>query len=366
MAGLLRGVGLPVNPARRVVHVAGTKGKGTVCAHLERLARLEAGMSTGLFTSPHLIHPRERTRINGTSLLLSNHSRLLANVKSTTTTTTFFRTMQMVSWAAMREAGVELAVVEAGIGGRYDSTNVVHPDLSVITAIHLDHLAMLGPGIKDIAWHKAGIIKEGRPCITCHQLPDAMQVIREEARLKNAELFIAPTEYMADAEDVNKCLALHAHALLTRRPISRMMERVVEGTRWYGRRQIVSEGGFREWYLDGAHTVESVRGCVHWFQQQQRLTDKLTLVFHCSAERSYTDLLAPLTAIPWTRALFIPPTSTDGSAGRHQEMADWFQQYAHAQVARSMAEVRGAVLVTGSLHLVGDALAHLHQNLDQI
>src|ERR1700724_2983240 len=150
----------------RAVHIAGTKGKGSVAAMLDAMARA-AGLRCGLYTKPHLVHLTERTRIDGAEvparLMLEYIERLRAIYERADLALTFFEFTVALMFLYFAEAGVDVAVIETGLGGRLDSTNVVRPLLSVITPIGFDHMDRLGYTISAIAGEKGGIIKESVP-----------------------------------------------------------------------------------------------------------------------------------------------------------------------------------------------------------
>ncbi|MBQ6535032.1 MAG: bifunctional folylpolyglutamate synthase/dihydrofolate synthase, partial [Opitutales bacterium] len=182
------------------IHVAGTNGKGSVCAMLEAVLR-KAGNRTGMFTSPHLKYLGERIQINRVPIskdaLLSETSELrktadkLFGDSPPEDYPSFFEFMTAMAFLEFSRAKVDCAVVEVGLGGRLDSTNIIIPELSVITSIGLDHIEMLGSTIPEIAREKAGIIKEGVP-VVCGFLPeDALEVARQTAREKNAPFYAA-------------------------------------------------------------------------------------------------------------------------------------------------------------------------------
>lgn len=148
----------------RIIHVTGSKGKGTTCAYLERLFGA-LGKRTGLFTSPHLVSPRERIRINGqdisepdfASSFYHVHDKLVASGISLPG---FFPFLTLMALYTFTRLALDVAIIEVGIGGRFDSTNIVdRPSVAVITALALEHTNMLGNTIDSIAWHKSGIIK---------------------------------------------------------------------------------------------------------------------------------------------------------------------------------------------------------------
>jgi len=181
------------------VHVAGTNGKGSVSAMLESVLR-EAGLRTGLYTSPHLIRFNERIRIKGKPIPDEDLIRLLDVVESADQRQmaesdgrlgTFFELTTTVALKWFLEQQIQMAVLETGMGGRLDSTNVVTPLLSVITEIGLEHVSFLGRTIEEVAIEKVGIIKPGRPVITGKQRPEVIKIIEDKAREVGAPILRA-------------------------------------------------------------------------------------------------------------------------------------------------------------------------------
>lgn len=185
---LLEGLDQP-HEAYLTIHVAGTNGKGSVCAMLDAVLR-EAGFRTGLYTSPHLIHFHERIRVNGDCISDAELARQLEVVEDALARrrqdgmrdATFFEFTTALAFSHFRDQKVQVAVIETGMGGRLDSTNVVTPMVSVITPIGLDHQQYLGASVEAIAGEKAGIIKPGRPVVCAAMDPEAEAVVRTVAR----------------------------------------------------------------------------------------------------------------------------------------------------------------------------------------
>jgi len=172
----------------RVIHIAGTNGKGSVAAMLEAVLVAE-GCAVGCFTSPHLIHFNERMRAGGRDIddeaLLMMINRLvpvLDHLSSEGVEPTSFEVCNLLAFLWFKEKGVEWAIVETGMGGRLDSTNIVRPEVSVITSIGLDHREFLGDTLEEIAGEKAGIIKPGRPVVLGPVDEGSRRVILDKAR----------------------------------------------------------------------------------------------------------------------------------------------------------------------------------------
>jgi len=186
ITALLRALGNPQR-ACRFVHVAGTNGKGSTCAMIESALRA-AGVRTGLYTSPHLEEPTERIRIAGTPVTPDQFAaafdrvheaaeRLIAS-GAITHHPTYFETVTGMAFVVFERTAVETVVLEVGLGGRLDATNVVTPALSVITRVDFDHEEFLGRSIEAIASEKAGILKPGIPAVLAPQRPEAEATLR--------------------------------------------------------------------------------------------------------------------------------------------------------------------------------------------
>ena len=180
------------NPHRggRFIHVAGTNGKGSTCAMIASALRV-SGLRTGLYTSPHLVNPRERIEIDGEwiseAVWCAAFDEVHGAVESLLARDgidahpSFFETLTAMAFVAFARAGVEAVVLETGLGGRLDATNVVDPEIAVITPIDFDHEAFLGSGIESIAAEKAGIVKAGRPAVFAAQRPAAFRILERRA-----------------------------------------------------------------------------------------------------------------------------------------------------------------------------------------
>jgi dihydrofolate synthase/folylpolyglutamate synthase len=191
MRALLRQVGDP-HRTLRIVHVAGTKGKGSTSAMLEAILR-QAGYRTGLFTSPHLCDVAERFQVNGRPISRDELRAALRDIQQATLQQplpglTFFEVATAVGFLHFRRRQCEAVVLEVGLGGRFDSTNVCDPAVAVITSISFDHEELLGDRLAKIATEKAGIVKPGRPCISGATAPEPREVIEAICRERRAPL----------------------------------------------------------------------------------------------------------------------------------------------------------------------------------
>jgi dihydrofolate synthase/folylpolyglutamate synthase len=190
VSALLAELGDPQSQGLRYLHVAGTNGKGSTCAMLESALRT-AGFRTGLYTSPHLLDARERIRIDGTQIseeawvtafeeVHAAAERLLGR-DGIDAHPSFFETVTAMAFLVFARAGVEIVALETGLGGRLDATNVIDPEIAVITPIDFDHEAFLGSSVESIAAEKAGILKRGRPAVFSAQRPAALKVLERRA-----------------------------------------------------------------------------------------------------------------------------------------------------------------------------------------
>jgi len=190
---------LRVDPGRaRVIHVAGTNGKGSVCAMIDSILRAQK-YRTGLFTSPHLVTFRERIRVTGEMIskdaVANGLTTIRDLVRSWSPHPTFFEIATALALKHFSSTTIEVAILETGLGGRLDATNAVQSDVSVITSIAFDHQQWLGQSLREIATEKAGIIKPKIPVVSAPQAPDAEKVIRTRAAECEAPLQFVNDSY---------------------------------------------------------------------------------------------------------------------------------------------------------------------------
>lgn len=449
----------------QVIHISGTKGKGSTAAFCDALLRqVRSPMhKIGLYTSPHMVAVRERIRINGAPIseeefakyfwevwdaLEKNPVRKLA---TTPLRPVYFRFMTILAFHVFISMQVSATLLEVGIGGLYDSTNIVqHPVVTGVTPLGLDHTAILGHTIEEIAYQKAGIFKKDAPALTTEQPPNALRVLETYARNIGASSFhVVPVKpelqneslgLRGDHQCVNASLALElvraflhspagqqhfpGAASVLGEPHSAATDAVRQALRdafWPGRCQKVPavDTAGADYYLDGAHTVESVRLSIQWFVREvARHTQPRMLVFNCTNGRSAMTLLGAMTE-ELTRASFdartffervyfctnntyadggsasdltslaIDPADLESLKVQRELLQAWctlqgaappieqsvsvdIGPRAHAHVVPSIEHVMKAVrqwheetglsadvFVAGSLHLVGGFMAHL-------
>jgi dihydrofolate synthase/folylpolyglutamate synthase len=366
------------NPQDRLqfIHVAGTNGKGSVCALLESVYRT-AGLKVGLYTSPHLVRFGERIQVDRVLIPDADLARHVATLKAAVErrggpAPTFFEFTTVLALCHFAESRVDLVVWETGLGGRLDSTNIVTPLASVITNVSLDHMQVLGSTVAAIASEKAGIIKPGVPVLTAAMDPDAEAILRFKARELDAPyLNLGPPQVAAFRLDVgllgphqrvNGALAA-ATVRLLRAFLPVTDEALREGlarAQWAGRMQVLERGSQRV-LLDGAHNRAGVEALKEALPELCGPT-RPTLIVGLLADKEVGTMLAQLVPLAG-RILTVPvanPRTLGSEAVRAAVMATGLGRPVRA--AASLAEaLRWAaadpvVLVTGSLYLIGEAL----------
>lgn len=350
-----------------IIHVTGTKGKGSTCAFTERILR-SYGLKTGFFSSPHLVQVRERIRINGQPISPEHFTkyfwRLYHRLEETKDSSScvsmpaYFRFLTLMAFHVFLQEKVDLAVMEVGIGGAYDCTNIIRkPVVCGISSLGIDHTSLLGDTIEKIAWQKGGIFKRGVPAFTVPQPDGPLAVLRERAEQISCPLYLCPPlEALEEGgppltlgldgehQRSNAALALQlAHcwlqqkdrlgtgelkvcrpSLLCQLPLAPVfqptahMRHGLRDTEWPGRTQILRRGPLT-WYLDGAHTSSSVQACVRWFRQalprRKSGSQVRVLLFNSTGDRDPAALLKLLQPCQFDYAVFCPNLTEVSSMG---------------------------------------------------
>ncbi len=371
---LLRALGDP-HRRFRSVHVAGTNGKGSVCALIERVLR-EAGHRTGLYTSPHLVDFRERIRVNGRWADETWLERKLDHIESLPEgkDRTFFEVCTALAFEYFAEQQVEIAVVEVGLGGRLDCTNVIMPEVSVITSIALDHTEILGDTIEKIAFEKAGIIKASVPVVIGGMPEAARTVIETIARERRAPAVpIAdrdPSAAPPDAPDmlagVNRVTALAALTALVARGFDIPGDAITRGlaaARWPGR--LGSSPSEPRLWWDGAHNECGVRHLVGLWTRSNARTRPPVVVLALSNDKDAAAILRALhEGFPDARLIAtrtrseraVDPATLAALATEVGFTAEALPDVPTAVRRGLDAADPGIVLLTGSLFAVGEAM----------
>lgn len=402
------------NPQTRYhsILIAGTKGKGSTAAMLESILRA-AGYKTGLYTSPHLHTYRERIRVNGALISENDFARgvgaiqpLLAELVSTHSAFESFTTFEAMTALALRHFArekIDVAILEVGLGGRLDATNVVDADLSLITQLSFDHTAVLGDSLPKIAFEKAGIIKQRKIVLTAPQPPDALAVIERAARAKDANLAVAERDWLwlggqddfmvagapragvwndywhyADLhmpllgqhQFINAGLAVAAAKTWTeslKQELGATAARQgLAATQWFGRLEILQTRSAAQPFIvtDGAHNgaaMEKLAAALEMYFE----FEKLYLIFGALRDKNLDELLAPLAfkvAHVWTLETRHPRSWSADALARALNArgiaADAASDMSAAlTAARAVAAPRDLICLTGSLSIAALARA---------
>jgi dihydrofolate synthase/folylpolyglutamate synthase len=371
-----------------IIHVAGTNGKGSVSAALAAILQ-HAGYRTGLYTSPHLHSFTERIRVDGDAIAEDEVARITILLRSLAegVPATFFEFTTAMALLHFQQRQVDFAILEVGMGGRLDATNVVNPRLCVITPICFDHAEHLGDNLAAIAREKGGIIKEKIPVIVGRQEPEALEVLMEEARSRHSSLFLFGRDFSPDGgpdgfgfhgmglelsglrpgllgahQQENLSLALAAAAVLRLQgagiPGAALREGI-ERVRWPGR--LEWWGGRREVLIDGAHNEGGARVLAAYLSSLP--ITGVRWVAGIKGIRPIRDILGPL--LPHVSALYCtrPPVeeSVDPELLAEQGAAAGISAEAYetpeAALAAALRDRRRdeIVLVAGSLFLAAAA-----------
>ncbi|MFH0962428.1 MAG: folylpolyglutamate synthase/dihydrofolate synthase family protein [Planctomycetota bacterium] len=388
------------------VHIAGTKGKGSTAAMAESILR-RAGLRSGLYTSPHVVHLRERIQVEGRWITEEEFARVFGAVADAADRVaarrperkpTFFELMTAAAFAFFRSEGVEVGVAEVGLGGRLDATNVLAPLACAITHVGLDHVKVLGATVEEIAREKAGILKAGVPAVTS-SCGAALETIEGIARERGTPLEVLGREIVAtrrtgpgDAGEVFDLWTpvggyerlgtplLGAHQVANAAIAVRLAERVGEkkgkvgedaireglrSVRWEARVEVVSERP--RIILDSAHNVDSARALVETLREKFRW-DRLILVVGISSDKDYEGFLG--TVVPKCDSVIVtaahsPRAMAPGALAelaRRMGCTDCVEAADAGQairLARDKATVESTIVISGSFYLAGEAREEL-------
>ena len=394
----------------KVIHIGGTNGKGSTIAFLKNMLE-KLGLRVGVFSSPYLIHYTDQIAINGESIpearlesLMVNYRLLLEGEHAPALQgTTEFEIMTAIAYDYFASEKVDVAIMEVGMGGLLDSTNVCQPILTGITTIGLDHVALLGNTLEAIAEQKAGIIKQGIPLVTGHIAPEALAVIDRVAAGKDAPRIIYGKDYQVSHQvsvgtgevfDYTSplrqgrfqtgLLGLHqvenagmALALLdtfcqeTGRelPENDIVAQALEGTSWPGRLEVVSREPLM--ILDGAHNPHAIKALLATLEE--RFTDyHKEILFTCIKTKALEDMLDLLKTVPdakLTLTHFDDSRATDEDmlkATAHSRNLNYqgWQEFLDQQLTED-EEKKTVRIVTGSLYFLSQVRAYLMERKNE-
>lgn len=424
--------------------MAGTKGKGTTCAYMEAIIR-QYGFSTGFFSSPHLVSVRERIRLNGKSISQSYFAHFFWNVyrrleqerEYESDMPTYFKFLTILSFHVFLEANVDIAILEVGIGGELDSTNIVRNPICVgLTSLGLEHTLLLGNTLEEIAYQKSGIFKPHAAAFTVPQPELAMRILQKRAaerrcrsfqvvpviqtrewndvfssvglndvQQQNASLSISmalewmksrcdkPPLIVNDTKYVNGFCNDHKNDKvdLSQTVYLNKVATALASCKWPGRTQILRTS-IGDFFLDGAHTVESIVNCISWFKRVSQKTSTKFLVFNTSGDRNSLQLLKLLKSVDFDKAYFAPncvgipsiedmnssfaPNAMDEQRKKCEKHCELWGENSILKnnVTEIFLDIKSAslkmtrnnkieILITGSLHMIGAVLTILDPNL---
>ena len=388
----------------KVVHIGGTNGKGSTIAFLKTMLE-NMGLRVGVFSSPYLIHYRDQISINDESISEARLERLMADYRSllegkhalALQGTTEFEIITAIAYDYFASERVDVAIMEVGMGGLLDSTNVCQPILTGITTIGLDHVALLGDSLEAIAEQKAGIIKQGIPLVTGNIVPEALAVIDQIAKAKQAPRLAYGDDYQVSRQESVETgevfdytsqlrqgrfqtglLGLHqvenagmALALLDRYcqesgrelPENDLLAQALEETSWPGRFEVVSRSPLM--ILDGAHNPHAIKALVETLQERFADYHK-EILFTCIKTKALEDMLDLLSALPDTELTlthFEDGRATDEEVlkeearSRNLNYKSW-QAFLEKKLSEN-EEKKTVRIITGSLYFLAQVRAYL-------
>ena len=329
------------------VHIAGTNGKGSTAAMTASILR-QAGYRTGLYTSPHLVDVRERIVVDGKKISRRDFSEILKEIKDRVDRpVTYFEVLTAAAFIYFRQRKVDIAVMEVGLGGRLDATNVCRPLVSVITNIGLEHTAYLGKTLAAIAGEKAGVIRKNGICVTAARQKKVLDVFKDVCRQRRAELLCLGTDFKIRMdrngrilysgmnrthEDLtvplsgrhqldNAALALAAADILNQKgyPIDESaIRKGLMKTQWKARLEILCSRPL--FVLDGAHNPAGM-ATLHRTLEKDFAGRRLILIFGALADKNYSRMARRIGAL--ARVVFLPPLQTSRAVAP-QVLADIF------------------------------------------
>ena len=385
-----RAIDLLGNPeqAYPIIHVTGTNGKGSTIAFMRDLF-VSHGKKVGTFTSPHIVSIHDRICINGQPISDADFIRLANQVKEmeqrlleTHDQLSFFELLTVIALLYFKEQGVDLVLLEVGIGGLLDTTNVVTGEIAVITSIGLDHQETLGNSLEEIAEQKAGIFKPERVAVIANLAPEAQLVCQKIAEDLDVTLYQADKDFSfkegqfssslaelrqlklgleGSYQEENAALALQAFQLFMTARGEKANEEVVrhalKTTSWAGRLEAVTE----HIYLDGAHNLPALERLVEFIQQKIQQGHHLQILFGALKRKDYSGMLGYLTDHLPDTALYVTSFDYQGSLGE-QDLSGHHIVSSYRDFIDDFEKSAGEkdlLFVTGSLYFISEVRAYL-------
>ena len=385
-----RSVDLLGNPeqAYPIIHVTGTNGKGSTIAFMRELF-ISHGKKVGTFTSPHIVSIHDRICINGQPISDADFIRLANQVKEmeqrlleTHDQLSFFELLTVIALLYFKEQGVDLVLLEVGIGGLLDTTNVVTGEIAVITSIGLDHQETLGNSLEEIAEQKAGIFKQGRAAVIANLAPEAQLVCQKISEDLDVTLYQADRDFSFKSgvfsssianlsrlklglegtyQEENAALALQAFLLFMTERGEKVNEeairRALETTSWAGRLEAVTE----HIYLDGAHNLPALERLVEFIQEKIQQGYQPQILFGALKRKDYSGMLGYLTDHLPDTALYVTSFDYQGSL-EEQDLSGYHRVASYRDFIDDFEKSAGEkdlLFVTGSLYFISEVRAYL-------
>ena len=364
--------------ALKLVHVAGSNGKGSTCSMLASILT-EAGYKVGLFTSPHIKDYTERIRINGKQIPKSHVVDFVTRIKSGQFTfdPSFFEVTFGLALDYFKSESCDICIIETGLGGRYDATNIISPIISVITNISLEHTAMLGDTIEKIAFEKAGIIKQGVPVILGEMKPEAFKVMKTEAQRQHSKVidsillssktndFDLPLLGSYQKENLSTVITTlseleNSHFITDNETIQKGLTKLTENTGFSGRMQVITQEP--RLIFDVSHNPDGIEASLETILETT--PGKLHVIFGTSADK---DLKTSAHLFPLNSNMYFTEFKNSRSAkiDDFKEISDsinftkknYFTDSIQAlKAAKDCASTDDTILVIGSFFLISDFL----------
>ncbi len=399
MRNLCAKLGDPQN-SLNFIHVAGTNGKGSVCAYISEILN-ESGYKVGRYTSPAVVEDRERYQINGRNVSQAAYCRNLEEVKAASDLMvlegseepTLFEIETALAFMIFMEAGCEIVVLECGMGGAQDATNIIHaPLVSVITRISLDHTRYLGKTVEAIAKEKSGIIKKGTHVVTIAQSQEILNVIKARASLEKADLTIADPANVKNLKQglkassfdygkykglkisligtwqtENAMIAISAIEALKKEKIKIDENKIKDGlikAAWPGRFEIIAKNPMV--IVDGAHNENAARRLsetVDYFLHNEEEKGKIIYIFGVLGDKNYpaiAEIMGPhaahiITVTPPDNPRALPAQELADTVSRYNRMVSVAGSLEEAlEMAYLLADKDSVILAFGSLSFLGE------------
>ena len=385
-----RAVDLLGNPEQTypIIHVTGTNGKGSTIAFMRELF-VAHGKTVGTFTSPHIVSIHDRICINGQPISDTDFIRLADKVKAmeqrlleTHDQLSFFELLTLIALLYFKEQKVDLVLLEVGIGGLLDTTNVVTGEIAVITSIGLDHQETLGNSLAEIAEQKAGIFKSGKSAVIANLTPEARIVCQKVAEDLGVTLYQADKDFSFESghffsslvdfnqlklglegayQEENAALALQSFLLFMNQRSEvvnqEAIRRALKTTRWAGRLEAITE----HIYLDGAHNLPALERLVEFIQRKNQQGYRPQILFGALKRKDYSGMLTYLTDHLPDTALYVTSFDYQGSLA-DQDLSDYHRVSSYRDFIdgfEASAEEKDLLFVTGSLYFISEVRAYL-------